>query len=103
MQASLLQARALSVTQKRGDAMVPHKLTLILVSAAIALPLQARAADPIEPNAGNWRTWVISSGRDYRVPPPPAPAETQAELRGLADLISQNDAQAQQQIAFWNA
>jgi len=83
--------------------MVPNKLMLILVSAAINLPLQARAADPIEPNAGNWRTWVISSGRDYRVPPPPGPAETQAELRGLADLISRNDAQAQQQIAFWNA
>src|SRR5437660_6638112 len=57
----------------------------------------------IEPNAGNWRTWVISSGRDYRVPPPPNPAETQAELRALADLISHNDAQAQQQITFWDA
>src|SRR5205823_3105677 len=92
-----------SITQKRGDAMVPHKLALILVSAAITLPLPARAADPIEPNAGSWRTWVISSGRDYRVPPPPGPAETQAELRALADLISHNDAQAQQQIAFWDA
>src|SRR5437879_11226944 len=57
----------------------------------------------IEPNAGTWRTWVISSGRDYRVPPPPGPAETQAKLRALADLIGQNDAQARQTIAFWDS
>src|SRR5437667_3364547 len=57
----------------------------------------------IEPNAGNWRTWVISSGRDYRVPPPPGPAQTQAELRSLALLMSHNIAQSKQQIEFWNA
>ena len=60
-------------------------------------------SDQIEPNAGNWRTWVISSGRDYRVPQPPNPADTQDELRSLADLISQNDEQVRQQIAFWDA
>jgi hypothetical protein len=58
---------------------------------------------PIEPNAGQWRTWVISSGKDYRVPPPPGAAATQAELRALEDLISQNDAAIQQQITFWDA
>ena len=61
------------------------------------------ATDNVEPNAGNWRTWVISSGRDFRVPPPPNPAETQSELRSLAGLISQNDQQVSQQIAFWDA
>ena len=65
--------------------------------------LKAQAGGQVEPDAGNWRTWVISSGRDYRVPPPPNPAETQAELRALADLIGQNDEQARQQIAFWDA
>ena len=50
----------------------------------------------IEPNAGNWRTWVISSGRDYRVPPPPGQKETKAELRLLAELMSHNDPQVQQ-------
>ena len=47
--------------------MSTRKLLLVLVSLVVALPLQAKAGDPIEPNAGNWRTWVISSGRDYRV------------------------------------
>ena len=53
---------------------------LIWVSLFATLPLwpqtnsQNSIAHPeaqIEPNAGKWRTWVISSGRDYRVPPPP--------------------------------
>src|SRR6267378_6497825 len=57
----------------------------------------------IEPNAGTWRTWVISSGKDYRVPPPPGHSETRAELKSLADLISHNDAQTRQQIQFWDA
>jgi len=65
----------------------------------LALP----SSDQIEPNAGNWRTWIISSGKDYRVAPPPNPAETQAELRLLDDLISHNDEQVRQRIAFWDA
>jgi membrane-associated phospholipid phosphatase len=83
--------------------MITPKLAVVLMFAAVTLPLHAQADGPIEPNAGLWRTWVISSGRDYRVPPPPGSAETQAELRALANLISHNDAQAQQQIAFWDA
>jgi membrane-associated phospholipid phosphatase len=83
--------------------MTIQKLLVALTFAVVTLPLHAQEDGPIEPNAGLWRTWVISSGTDYRVPPPPGSAETHAELRALATLISHNDAQAQQQIAFWDA
>ncbi len=57
----------------------------------------------IEPNAGTWRTWVIPSGKDYRVPPPPGPAATRAELKDVKDVIQQNNTQIRQQIEFWDA
>src|SRR5881394_3479669 len=46
--------------------MTTQKLLAMLMFAAAVLPLQAQADGSIEPTAGNWRTWVISSGRDYR-------------------------------------
>ena len=60
--------------------MIPNKATLMLAAAATVLPLQADAGNPVEPNAGNWHTWVISSGADTSTaaatstigPPPPA-------------------------------
>src|SRR5258708_4785697 len=69
----------------------------------MVLPGSLQASDQIEPTAGNWKTWVISSGKDYRAPPPPGPAASEAELRSLVDLISRNDAQTHQQIAYWDA
>ena len=83
--------------------MVTNKVLWLFMPIAVALPLPTGAAGPIEPNAGNWRTWIISSGADYRVPPPPGASDTQAELRALADLVSHSDATARQQIAFWDA
>ena len=77
---------------------------LVFVTLAIPLDAQNKHDTPqVEPTAGQWRTWVISSGKDYRVAPPPAPNETQAELRSLAELISQNDDQTAAQISFWDA
>ena len=66
-------------------------------------PRRPSSSGPVEPDAGNWRTWVISSGEDFRVQPPPSPSETQAELRSLAELVGRNDEQARQQIAYWDA
>jgi len=78
-------------------------MVILIASLVLAHPRHSPAAGQVEPNAGNWKTWVISSGRDYRVPPPPNPAETWSELRSLEDLISHNDAQARQQITFWDS
>src|SRR5881392_1248988 len=75
-------------------------LSLILASIAAQARADGREHErrdrpeeraQIEPDAGNWRTWVISSGKDYRMPPPPGQKETKAELRLLAELMSRND------------
>jgi len=83
-----------------------RRIGLTLGFLAFALPLSAQnkhAGDRIEPTAGQWKTWAISSGKDYRVPPPPSPSETQAELRALGDVIAHNDQQIAAQIAYWDA
>ncbi len=83
-----------------------RRLGLMFGFLLLAFPLSAQgkqATGPVEPTAGQWKTWVISSGKDYRVPPPPTPFETQAELHALADLISHNDQASAAQIAYWDA
>jgi membrane-associated phospholipid phosphatase len=66
----------------------------------------AFAQDPsrkIEPNAGNWKTWVISSGREFRVPPPPDAATTQNEIAWLKTVVSAQDPRIAEQVNFWDA
>jgi membrane-associated phospholipid phosphatase len=84
--------------------MIARRVLFALVSSlCLVLPARAQSGGPIEPNAGNWKPWVISAGKDFRVPPPPGAAETRHELKALADLVQHNDAAIQQQIAFWDA
>jgi membrane-associated phospholipid phosphatase len=74
----------------------------IISFAAIALLANigaARAGEQIEPNAGSWKTWVISSGRDFRVPPPPNNTTETAELKALT---KNRDAAAEDIIAYWD-
>jgi len=89
-------------------------VSLSLIVASLTVPPRAEGQNaehrhgqddgsPIEPNAGQWRTWVLSSGQDYRVPPPPERKETKAELKQLEEITSNIDPQTRQQIAFWDA
>jgi hypothetical protein len=43
----------------------------LLLSGVIAAP-GAEQATASDRDAGTWKTWVISSGKDFRAPPPPA-------------------------------
>lgn len=82
---------------------------LLWTALAVLLPLRAYAGGlaprpgPVEPGAGHWRTWVISSGEDYRVPPPPSPGPTRAELRQLESLTRHSDSSSQDKIKYWDA
>lgn len=69
------------------------------IAGGSSQPLSAQ----IEPAAGNWKTFVISSAQDFRVPPPPGEAGTQAELAWLKNLSSTRDASVTRQIQHWNA
>src|SRR5215470_302666 len=72
-----------------------------------ALPVEHAAAQagpaPVEPRAGSWKTHVLASGSDLRLPAPPDRAATQAELVELKALAGRRDATALDQISYWDA
>lgn len=76
------------------------KKTMLLLAAFsfFFLHLQAQT----EPDAGNWPTWFISSGRDFRLSPPPNAATTAAELKTLQAVQKNNNAATEQKILYWN-
>jgi membrane-associated phospholipid phosphatase len=56
---------------------------------------------PIEPMMGTWKTWVLSSGSELRLPPPPAwnSAQRAAELAEVKNY--RRDAHPGMEIFFW--
>lgn len=86
--------------------------TLLTGSALFTLPAIAangattqaaqRSPSQIEPDAGAWKTWVLASGEQLRLPAPPNQAATRKEIIELKALAAKRDAKALDQIAFWN-
>jgi membrane-associated phospholipid phosphatase len=69
---------------------------LLLVILFIGAHLHAQ----VEPAAGNWKTWFISSGKDYRLAAPPSYKDE------IAQVISRQqnlDSAGRAQIIFWSA
>jgi len=56
-----------------------------------------------EPDAGKWKTWVLSSGNQLRLPPPPSEAETRTEIAQLKTLAKERDAATLSRTIWWNA
>ncbi len=78
-------------------------ITLAVVLVLSGLPTAYAGQNaPMEPQAGTWKTWVISSGRDYRLPPPPDATTTAQELDQLTQLAAKRDQAALDVIAYWD-
>jgi hypothetical protein len=54
----------------------------------------AGQASGTEPGAGAWHTWVLESGSELQLEPPPSIQATRDELRELRMLAGQRDAVA---------
>lgn len=70
---------------------------VMLTTAAAAVLAQDAST------AGNWKTWVIGSGKDHGVPPPPDAAATRGELGWLRGVSSESDPRILEQIRFWDS
>ena len=55
----------------------------------------------VEPEAGSWHTWSISSGSAIAVPPPPDASATRAEIDTLKSQQAR-DSETLDRIAYWD-
>lgn len=72
------------------------KYSIIIIVFLATTQLTAQ----VEPAAGNWKTWFITSGKDHRLP---APSSHKNEIAEVITLQKNLDAATKQQIIFWNA
>ncbi|HKR03969.1 MAG TPA: vanadium-dependent haloperoxidase [Bacteroidia bacterium] len=71
----------------------------LIILAAILL-MAAHLPAQVGPGAGNWKTWFITSGKDYRLPPPSSYKEEIAQVLSRQQGL---DSAGLQQIIYWNA
>jgi membrane-associated phospholipid phosphatase len=101
----------MSVDQRQGERLARRRLLGLASAAGVGLAGAAllprgtaRAAQiedgaSIEPMAGKWKTWVLRSGDQLRLPPPPDRSATATELAELHTAMDQRDLDT---IAYWN-
>jgi membrane-associated phospholipid phosphatase len=75
----------------------------LVAGCATDAPRQAAAPTPlVDPNAGSWRTWVLASGKEMRLPRPPDAAATALELQEVRTLMAQRNAATLERIRYWD-
>ena len=76
-----------------------HKFMWLMAGLSLACNLPAQ----VEPNAGQWKTWIIASGGALRLPAPPDAAGTAAEIQWVKDCVAKRNPAVLAQIHFWDA
>ncbi len=77
-------------------------LSLGMIGTVVARP-PSKAAALVEPTAGTWKTWVLTSADQFKSAAPPDADATKKEIAQLMDMAGKRDDAALQQIAYWNA
>jgi membrane-associated phospholipid phosphatase len=90
------------LTERRRRIAMRVIMRAFMLLVAGILPAHAQEAGSIEPQAGTWKTWVIASGAEFRVPPPPDRAATERELDELARVAATRDRVALDRVDYWD-
>jgi membrane-associated phospholipid phosphatase len=69
----------------------------------LALITAASLSAQIEPQAGQWKTWVISSGSAFRLPAPPNAAQTAVENQWVKECSTNRTQAVLAQVRFWDS
>ena len=70
---------------------------MLALTAATSLSAQT------EPQAGQWKTWVISSGGAFRLPAPPNAAQTAVESQWVKECAAARTPAVLAQVRFWDS
>lgn len=78
--------------------------SFIVARSSLAAPQQQTGGNAlqIEPKAGTWKTWVLTSGSQLRLPTPPDKATTEAEIKQLKEMAGGPRLASIDQIAYWD-
>ena len=87
---------SLNLTPVRAQDLIPQR-------AGFPCRFCPRPGAQIEPQAGRWKTWVLSSGSQFRLPPPPDGLAQEVEVGSLITRAKRRDAAALNAISFWDA
>lgn len=68
-----------------------------------AMQLSSVLSAPVEPKAGSWKTWVLRSGEEIFVPPPPDSRSTAAEIQWLKTYALERSDVGLRQVRFWDS
>ena len=72
------------------------------ISVAVLFSSQILCAQ-IEPAAGTWRTWVVPSVSQIRLPAPPGAAASATEIQTIKALMAEANDTTRAQVAYWDA
>src|SRR5690349_8001351 len=78
-------------------------ISFVMLLALLAGCMVAPNAPQVQPDAGQWKTWVLTSSSEFRPPAPPDQAATQAELKQVQDAIAGRTDADLQTIAYWDS
>jgi membrane-associated phospholipid phosphatase len=74
----------------------------VIGMGALVLAQVRQAGSLIEPTAGAWKTWLLRSGDQFRLPAPPDATVSRAEVTELQTLAASRDAATLASIDFWS-
>ena len=81
-------------------------LSAILISAALSnmlAPTASAHSTPIEPGAGAWKTWVITSSTQIQTLAPPGTKTTKEEVVELLSMQTQRGKSALETVRYWDS
>jgi membrane-associated phospholipid phosphatase len=89
-------------TGTKMEANMRMPITAVLVLFTTLAPSYGDTSNAIEPQAGAWKTFVISSGSELRAPRPPDAAASVEEIGRLKEFAKERDPAALDLIAYWD-